>query len=445
METEIYNRDISEKLSQFDEATLKEIQSIPELKDRIKLEESVGTSGNNKNVYEYNQRLKEIEDKVRAKGINPDELENYYAYEYNRRKNEQVQDAVRDFSADHQVIASALSVPINLTSSGKGYLDAAGQYIQNKLTGSYAPIDYNTNEGIASQLSDTMRGAVMEKHDWNVGGEDAFDFLYGTGMSALDSAVATTTGNLVGGSLANLGSGIKTASKVAEAVGGGILGLSAANSTMRDIKARGGNDDQAVIGGAVSGIFEGLFEKVSIGNFNKLKEVDPRSMRDVAMNILKSTGVNFSEEAATEIANIAYDTIANGNISNYKLMIAAYEKQGLSEAEAKKKVAGDLALQVVEAGAGGALMGAGFGVVGSGLGYLNHRSQGTNITEKRLPVFPAESRRRLHSGLKASARTRRTQSNCPQWCRNRLRVINLPAQKKGFSGALRTLRMWPLK
>ena len=387
LESEIYNRDISEKLSQFDEATLKEIQYIPELKDRIKLEESVGTSGNNKNVYEYNQRLKEIEDKVRAKGMNPDELENYFAYEYNRRKNEQVQDAVRDFSADHQVIASALSVPVNLTSSGAGYLDAAAQQVGRKLTGSYAPVDYNRDAGIASQLSDTARGAVMDEHDWKLGDWDAFDFLYGTGMSALDSAASAAAGNLVGGALANTGAGIKAAGKVAEAVGGGILGLSAANSTMRDIKARGGNDDQAVIGGAVSGIFEGLFEKVSIGNFNKLKEVDPRSMRDVAMNILKSTGVNFSEEAATEIANIAYDTIANGDISNYKLMIAAYEKQGLSEAEAKKKVAGDLALQVVEAGAGGALMGAGFGVVGSGLGYLNHRKQGTNITGKTVAGF----------------------------------------------------------
>lgn len=387
LESEIYNRDISEKLSQFDEATLKEIQSIPELKDRIKLEESVGTSGNNKNVYEYNQRLKEIEDKVRAKGMNPDELENYFAYEYNRRKNEQVQDAVRNFSADHQVIASALSVPVNLTSSGAGYLDAAAQQVGRKLTGSYAPVDYNRDAGIASQLSDTARGAVMDEHDWKLGDWDAFDFLYGTGMSALDSAASAAAGNLVGGALANTGAGIKAAGKVAEAVGGGILGLSAANSTMRDIKARGGNDDQAVIGGAVSGIFEGLFEKVSIGNFNKLKEVDPRSMRDVAMNILKSTGVNFSEEAATEIANIAYDTIANGDISNYKLMIAAYEKQGLSEAEAKKKVAGDLALQVVEAGAGGALMGAGFGVVGSGLGYLNHRKQGTNITGKTVAGF----------------------------------------------------------
>lgn len=387
LESEIYNRDISEKLSQFDEATLKEIQSIPELKDRIKLEESVGTSGNNKNVYEYNQRLKEIEDKVRAKGMNPDELENYFAYEYNRRKNEQVQDAVRDFSADHQVIASALSVPVNLTSSGAGYLDAAAQQVGRKLTGSYAPVDYNRDAGIASQLSDTARGAVMDEHDWKLGDRDVFDFLYGTGMSALDSAASAAAGNLVGGALANTGAGIKAAGKVAEAVGGGILGLSAANSTMRDIKARGGNDDQAVIGGAVSGIFEGLFEKVSIGNFNKLKEVDPRSMRDVAMNILKSTGVNFSEEAATEIANIAYDTIANGDISNYKLMIAAYEKQGLSEAEAKKKVAGDLALQVVEAGAGGALMGAGFGVVGSGLGYLNHRKQGTNITGKTVAGF----------------------------------------------------------
>ena len=387
LESEIYNRDISEKLSQFDEATLKEIQSIPELKDRIKLEESVGTSGNNKNVYEYNQRLKEIEDKVRAKGMNPDELENYFAYEYNRRKNEQIQDAVRDFSADHQVIASALSVPVNLTSSGAGYLDAAAQQVGRKLTGSYAPVDYNRDAGIASRLSDTAREAVMDEHDWKLGDWDAFDFLYGTGMSALDSVASAAAGNLVGGALANTGAGIKAAGKVAEAVGGGILGLSAANSTMRDIKARGGNDDQAVIGGAVSGIFEGLFEKVSIGNFNKLKEVDPRSMRDVAMNILKSTGVNFSEEAATEIANIAYDTIANGDISNYKLMIAAYEKQGLSEAEAKKKVAGDLALQVVEAGAGGALMGAGFGVVGSGLGYLNHRKQGTNITGKTVAGF----------------------------------------------------------
>ncbi len=393
LESEIYNRDISEKLSQFDEATLKEIQSIPELKDRIKLEESVGTSGNNKNVYEYNQRLKEIEDKVRAKGMNPDELENYFAYEYNRRKNEDVQNAVRDFSKDHQVLASALSVPVNVAMSlpidaeNNGYLNAATQWVGKKLTGSYAPVDYNRDAEIASQLSDTARGAVMDEHDWKLGDRDVFDFLYGTGMSALDSAASAAAGNLAGGALANTGAGIKAAGKVAEAVGGGILGLSAANSTMRDIKARGGNDDQAVIGGAVSGIFEGLFEKVSIGNFNKLKEVDPRSMRDVAMNILKSTGVNFSEEAATEIANIAYDTIANGDISNYKLMIAAYEKQGLSEAEAKKKVAGDLALQVVEAGAGGALMGAGFGVVGSGLGYLNHRKQGTNITRKTVAGF----------------------------------------------------------
>ena len=393
LESEIYNRDIAEKLSQFDEATLKEIQSIPELKDRIKLEESVGTSGNDKNVYEYNQRLKEIEDKIRAKGMNPDELENYFAYEYNSRKNEDVQNAVRDFSKEHQVLASALSVPVNVAMSlpidaeNNGYLNAATQWVGKKLTGSYAPVDYNRDAGIASQLSDTARGAVMDEHDWKLGDRDVFDFLYGTGMSALDSAASAAAGNIVGGALANTGAGIKAAGKVAEAVGGGILGLSAANSTMRDIKARGGNDDQAVIGGAVSGIFEGLFEKVSIGNFNKLKEVDPRSMRDVAMNILKSTGVNFSEEAATEIANIAYDTIANGDISNYKLMIAAYEKQGLSEAEAKKKVAGDLALQVVEAGAGGALMGAGFGVVGSGLGYLNHRKQGTNITGKTVAGF----------------------------------------------------------
>lgn len=71
--------------------------------------------------------------------MNPDELENYFAYEYNRRKNEQVQDAVRDFSADHQVLASALSVPVNVAMSlpidaeNNGYLNAATQWVGKSL------------------------------------------------------------------------------------------------------------------------------------------------------------------------------------------------------------------------------------------------------------------------------------------------------------------------
>ena len=65
----------------------------------------------------------------------------------------------------------------------------------------------------------------MDEHDWKLGDRDVFDFLYGTGMSALDSAASAAAGNLVGGALANTGAGIKAAGKVAEAVGGGIYGV----------------------------------------------------------------------------------------------------------------------------------------------------------------------------------------------------------------------------
>ncbi len=75
--------------------------------------------------------------------------------------------------------------------------------------------------------------------------------------------------------------------------------------------------------------------------------------------------VNASEETLTEIANIAYDSIVNGDFSQYETKVRQYVLQGMTETEAKKKAALDLGGQVVEAGASGALMGFGFGTIGS--------------------------------------------------------------------------------
>ena len=73
--------------------------------------------------------------------------------------------------------------------------------------------------------------------------------------------------------------------------------------------------------------------------------------------------VNASEETLTEIANIAYDLIANGDLSEAKTAIRAYISQGMSEKEAIQKVALEQGARVAEAGASGALMGLGFGGV----------------------------------------------------------------------------------
>lgn len=173
-------------------------------------------------------------------------------------------------------------------------------------------------------------------------------FFYNTTMSGLDSLLSGLAfGNVAGVTLA----------------------LSAGSSAYNEGLDRGMNGEQAMAYGIASGLFEGIFESLSLGNLNALKEISPKTFKDVAVNIAKSIGVNASEETFTEIANIAYDTLLNGEYSDYQEMIDA----GMSKEEALKQ----FVLRVLEAGASGALMGFGFGGVGSAIGYVNNKGADT--------------------------------------------------------------------
>lgn len=173
-------------------------------------------------------------------------------------------------------------------------------------------------------------------------------FFYNTTMSGLDSLLSGLAfGNVAGVTLA----------------------LSAGSSAYNEGLDRGMSSGQAMAYGVASGLFEGIFESWSLGNLEALKEISPKTWKDVVLNIAKSMGVNASEEMATEIANIAYDAIFNGQLSNYQEMLDS----GMTEWEAL----GQFTLQVLEAGASGALMGFGFGGVGSAIGYFNNKGADT--------------------------------------------------------------------
>ena len=249
-----------------------------------------------------------------------------------RANNETVKN-VSKFASEHPFISSALSVGTSVL-SGQEYVGDLIEYGRDKVLGK--PAELGTNE--AALMTNTVRGTVSEQVDWEIGNWDAFDFLYSTAMSGADSLVASTMfGNL----------------------GGVVLGLSAAAQGTNDALARGMSSGQAFWNGLISGVFEGLFETVSIGNFNRLKEVAPESIKDLIKNLGKSMLVNASEEALTEIANIAYDTLINGEFANYtweELQSGAWK---------------DALWQVVEAGASGALMGVGMSSVGNAIGYYN--------------------------------------------------------------------------
>ena len=248
------------------------------------------------------------------------------------RKEKKIAEYWQSFTKAHPFWGSVFSVGTSLA-SGVEFLYDGARYI----TG----IDDEMDTNLEAMKTNVIRGTVSEMVDWKIGNWDAFDFLYNTTMSGIDSAAALAFGNY----------------------GGTVLGLSAAAQGVNDGLARGMSSSQAFWNGVFSGVFEGLFETYSIGRFNALKEVAPEGVKAIIKNLGKSMLTNATEEMLTEFANITYDTLINGEFANYtwdELMNGAW-----------KQAAG----QIIEAGASGALMGFGFGVIGNVAGYYSGKSE----------------------------------------------------------------------
>lgn len=258
-------------------------------------------------------------------------------------------------SLKYPITMSTVSVIMNLSSGLLAGVGEAARATGNigRADGYEKPMNINDAAYAPVRATNDIRGTIAERiEEGNGFGGKVGSFAYQTLMSTADSVVASVLGN-VGG---------------AAAIGG-----SAFASAIVDAKESGVSDEQALMTGICAGIFETLFERVSIGNFNKLREVPPATLRDVALNIVKSTVVNASEEGATEIANIAADCIINGDYSGYAKAYQSYLAAGKSEKEAERLAKQDMIQQVGMAAFGGAVQGFFMGGIGTTWGYFGNR------------------------------------------------------------------------
>ena len=150
-----------------------------------------------------------------------------------------------------------------------------------------------------------------------------------------------------------------------------------------------------MIGGAVSGILEGVFEKISLGQLEAMKALPTDTVKNILGNIAKSVATNAGEEFSTELANTIFDTIFMGELSTYELSIKGYMSQGKSEADAKKLANGDLFARLCESAASGALMGVLFGGGASASSY--YRSQLAARGEAKLRAKDMPTPRELEA------------------------------------------------
>lgn len=277
----------------------------------------------------------------------------YLDYNLNERRQAQRVENAREFARNHPVLSTLASVPQSLA-SGVGQLDLMVQKMEN--AGSGKPVDFNTSWQDPYYSANTTRGTIAQ--DLNekygtldesipvIGGMGAGN-LYQVGTSMLDSAAVLA---------------LTSATGLPPLVGTSLLGGAAATAASQDAHNRGLSDSQAIATGLMAGIWETMFEYVSIDNLLK-PSMSAGSLRSALGAAAKQAGIEASEEFLTTAANTLSDLAINGDQSQLMGDYQRYLAQGDSASRAAAKTFGGALNTALQDALAGAISG---GVMGGG-------------------------------------------------------------------------------
>lgn len=277
----------------------------------------------------------------------------YLDYNLNERRQAQRVENAQAFARNHPVLSTLASVPQSLA-SGVGQLDLMVQKAAN--AGSGKPVDFNTAWQDPHFSSAATRGTISQDLNEKYGTLDesipviggmGVGNLYQVGTSMLDSAAVLA---------------LTAATGLPPIVGTSLLGGAAATAASQDAHNRGLSDSQAIATGLMAGIWETMFEYVSIDNLLK-PSMSAGSLRSALGAAAKQAGIEASEEFLTTAANTLSDLAINGDQSQLMGDYQRYLAQGDSASRAAAKTFGgalNTALQDALAGAiSGGIMGGG--------------------------------------------------------------------------------------
>lgn len=276
----------------------------------------------------------------------------------NRRRGEAQLEATRqtvNSGALGAIGANAYSV---LSSVGEtpAYISNLIQFLRGQDIDPYSP------ENMVSRVNEEIRSQTTQNIENGAPGflGKALGFGYGVGMD-----LARSRYNMM------LGLGMGGNSKIGKWTSSALMGTSAAQSAMTDALDRGATDEQATATSIFSGIWETLFEEMSLERLLDLKS--PKTVRQFLTNTLLQSATEGSEELFTEMANTLTDEMIMKDLSNYRLNKKAYEASGLTEEEARRNAMADVAKNWGMAALGGFASGAVGAGVHQGIAYGQNR------------------------------------------------------------------------
>ena len=306
-------------------------------------------------------------DVKRWKHLKDDELQIYYgllntegqeaAYRYldamevelGRREMQQVKAYIDEASGLEQVMLNVASVPLKMIGGVAATIDNAGRLVTGQDLNPYSRAQslLSTGNYIQSNTAQEIDAATGYKEIPGLG--FSLGDAYQAGMSMVESLV-----------------GAKIGGKAYQAV----MSMGAASSEMARLYSQGASMDQMVLGSVAAGAAEWVFEKYSIENLIDMKS--PETLGQFLKNAFIQGGIEMSEEAATEFANI----LTNGLIMQSESDWAkALEENGGDYGKALK----EMAIQIANAGLAGFLSGMGSGSIQQGMQYGAQQQENKKI------------------------------------------------------------------
>ena len=219
------------------------------------------------------------------------------------------------FAQENPVVAGSMNFLSNILPSANIGAIALERFLGQE-TDPYDP------RLIGSRINSAVRGEITENVRENFG--TLGEILYSAGTSAIESM----SNAALYGSFAVFNMAAKSA-----------------ESTFVDVLDRGGTDVQALLMGGAAGIFEGLFEKFSLDNIISLSRGG--GLGGALKNIIRSMGIEASEEGATSVANLLAEQITLGDLSTYEQTMQGYVNQGMNEDEARAAAVKDMLINNV--------------------------------------------------------------------------------------------------
>lgn len=232
-----------------------------------------------------------------AKGFkdNTDTYSNYVTAQEDRQK-------TQEFAKEHPVLGTLQSIVTNLGNS-LSLLPLAD------TVDSVVGIDIDTNDKLhtISRLTNDLREGAKS----NLG--ETGQFIYDTGMTALDSASYVAMGNALG--VAGEAAGIANATNYVPEIVNGLMSNIVAQQAIVEGKEKGYSDTKAVSMGIIQAAIEAITEQYSLDTIIKHP------------NLLKGALVEGSEEVASNWLNNVVDAVANGDKNRYRQAINEYRKE----------------------------------------------------------------------------------------------------------------------